>query len=155
MTHYYDMELCNYHDGAFDYNNWNCPLLTIGWLEKGKNYTKGSNFPFDLRDRIAFLRFAFSEKFPSILFRGYHECSLCKLDINHDATLYHSHVNLFVPDEKNVYVIPGRVDHYIEEHNYQIPNEVIKAIMNCPDPRTDDFKNLVKKVNNNSSSPLY
>ena len=47
MSYFRDLELCRYHSGPFDSSNWNCPLLSIGWLERTEDYVQEN---FDHRE---------------------------------------------------------------------------------------------------------
>ncbi len=84
-----------------------------------------------VRDRLAFLRFAFASAYASLLFRGWHQCSLClaKGVDNRRATLADSHINLLVPTSDCVFIAPGRIDHYIEKHAYLLPERFSLALM--------------------------
>lgn len=38
-----DLELCNYHSGAFEAGNWLVPLRAVGWLEHPPAFSTGSS----------------------------------------------------------------------------------------------------------------
>src|SRR5262249_21190553 len=114
MTYFADFSLCTYHDGPFQADSWQCPLLSVGWLDHPNAFPTGGWLAQDVRDRLAFLRFAFAEAYSAFEFRGLHTCSFCVAEgmkVSH-AWLRDSHVNLFVPGTDCVFVAPGRVDHY-------------------------------------------
>ena len=89
MAYFADFSACSYHRGPFDAGSWRCPLLAIGWLEYPNEFPKGGRLAEDVRDRLAFLRFAFSQAHSSHVFRGWHDCSWCRAD-GVKATLHDS-----------------------------------------------------------------
>jgi hypothetical protein len=82
MAYSKDFTVCTY----FDTGAWLCRLVAIGWIEHGKPFETG---PEDsaLVERIGVLREAFSATFPSLLFRGLHDCSICAVKSPSGATL--------------------------------------------------------------------
>ena len=154
MTYFADLSPCVYHHGPLDASSWRCPLLAIGWLEYPNEFPKGGQLVDNIRDRLAFLRFAFSQAYSS--FRGWHECSWCRAE-GMDAwraTLHDSHINILIPDIDRVYVAPGRIDHYMERHGYLPPKEFLLALMQCPDPRDGDYEAMLSRANGGVGSPL-
>lgn len=156
MTHFADFSPCTYHDGPFDSDNWRCPLLAVGWLEHPHEFPRGGELAQKVRDRIAFLRFASRLMYGEISFRGLHECSWCRSHgvVDLRATLSDSHTNLFIPATDRVFVAPGRIDHYVEQHGYLLPEEFLQALMQCPDPRTGDDETALCAANGGVTSPL-
>jgi hypothetical protein len=155
MTYYADFSLCTYGTGALDAASWQCPLLTVGWLEHPNVSSRGGRLAQDVRDRLAFLRFAFVEADVIPLFRGLHSCSLCVAEgIATRASLVDSHINILVPGTDCVFVAPGRVDHYVEKHGYVLPDVFVRALMLCPDPRSSDYEAALLRVNGGRTSPL-
>jgi hypothetical protein len=156
MTYFADLSPCSYHNGPFDAGNWRCPLLAVGWLDHPNDFPKGGQLAETVRDRLAFLRFAFANAYASILFRGWHQCSLClaKGVDNKRATLADSHINLLVPGGDCVFIAPGRIDHYVEKHAYLMPVRFSLALMQCPDPRDMAYESALFAANEKSDSPL-
>ena len=156
MAYFADLSPCVYHGGALDAGSWRCQLLAIGWLEYPNEFPKGGQFTDNIRDRLAFLRFAFAQAYPSQSFRGFHDCSWCRGEgiLGLGATLRDSHINLLIPDADCVYAAPGRIDHYVERHGYLLPNEFLRALMRCPDPRSDDYEPMLSRANRGVRSPL-
>jgi|SRR6516164_5096908 hypothetical protein len=153
MAYFADFSACSYHRGPFDAGSWRCPLLAIGWLEYPNEFPKGGRLAEDVRDRLAFLRFAFSQAHSSHVFRGWHDCSWCRAD-GVKATLHDSHINILVPDVNRVFIAPGRIDHYVERHGYLLPKEFLGALMQCPDPRDSNYETMLASANGGVGSPL-
>jgi hypothetical protein len=156
MTYFADFSLCTYHGGPLHADSWQCPLLAVGWLEHPNGFSTGGRLAQDVRDRLAFLRFAFVEAGAPFLFRGLHSCSLCVaegIDVSR-ARLLDSYVNILVPGTDCVFVAPGRVDHYVEKHGYLLPDVFLRALMLCPDPRSTDYEAALLRVNGGRNLPL-
>jgi len=150
MTYYKDFTECTY----FNNKEWQCRLMAIGWLENGKPYDKGSVYS-DVLDKIKLLNKEFRKAFPEIVFRGLHGCSLCKEKSNKENHLDNSCVNLFIPHQGFVFVAPGRIDHYIEEHGYKPPQSFIDSVLECHPPISIQYKNAMKSSNRGVNVPLY
>ena len=156
MAYFADFSRCTYHRGPLHADSWHCPLLAVGWLEHPNGFSTGGRLAQDVRDRLAFLRFAFAEADAPFLFRGLHTCSLCVAegtDVSR-AWLLESHVNILVPGVDCVFVAPGRVDHYVEKHGYLLPNVFLRALMLCPDPRNSDYEAGLLRVNGGHPTPV-
>lgn len=156
MSYFADFSPCTYNSGPYHAASWRCPLLAIGWLEHPNELPKGGQLADSVRDRIAFLRFASELVYSGIIFRGLHECSWCRSQGVDEwrATLWDSHINLFIPDTDRVFIAPGRIDHYVEQHGYLLPSEFLEALMRCLDPRTSHYEALLSRANGGVNSPL-
>jgi hypothetical protein len=75
-VHFTDLSPCRYHSGAYDSDCWRSPLLAVGWLEHPHAFPTGA-VPDWLCARIVQLNAQFRTRFPSLIFRGWHKCSLC------------------------------------------------------------------------------
>lgn len=150
MTHFRDLELIRYHNGPCDAEQWHCPLLALGWLERGKPFAIGV-CKLIFIEKLVELREQFKLAFPEFSFRGLHECSMCE----NGGGLNDSHVNLFIPGKKVVYLAPGRVDHYIQAHEYLPPQEFIEAVLSCPDPRSNRYASALINLNLGKRPPLF
>ncbi len=96
-------------------------LTAIGWLEKGKDFTKG-NTPKEIIEKI----YEFSKTSEMyIRFRGYHRCEFCDyVNVEFGAT------TILIAYENKIYICPALIAHYMEVHSYLPPNEFIKAVLN-------------------------
>jgi hypothetical protein len=147
VTYYPDLGPCDYFDpGWADY------LLAVGWLERGHDYRKGTPST------------AFVEKLTQLLqgpwqpvaFFGFELCGFCEpvitgyanglptMSVKHQAR---GGNNLFVPDDKLLYVAPELVKHYIEAHGYSPPDEFCAAVMRCPDMWSDEYFEALEGTN--------
>ncbi len=151
MTYFKDMTVCDYFGGRQD---WLCRLMAIGWLERDREYSRGYTDP-KLMDKLALLRREFGVQFPGIKFRGLHGCTLCATAGNSPVILKESHINLFIPTDGCVYVAPGRIDHYIQAHGYAPREHFVEAVLKCPSPASDEFRELLAKANRGYDAPLY
>jgi hypothetical protein len=151
MTYFKDMSVCTY----FGRGDWACRFMAIGWLESGRPYVKGTVNP-GLLQKLIELRREFGEiGFPGTMFRGLHGCTLCARGYDAPLMLLESHINLFIPAEGFVYVAPGRIDHYIETHGYAPPEYFVEAVMNCPSPSSQSFRDAMARANRGYDAPLY
>jgi hypothetical protein len=151
MTHFQDLDAVHYAGGPHDADNWNCPLLAIGWLERGKPFSTGTSSAAWI-DKLLTLRNSFGEAFEAYSFRGWHECSICETA---SGTLEESHVNLFIPGRGVIFLATGRVDHYMTAHGYAAPQAFIDAVMECPDPTTAAYAQVLFELNGGKRPPLF
>lgn len=155
MTHFKDLEFAHYHGhshgGPHCADEWKCSLLAVGWLEKNESLPTGSCSSLVIA-KLTELRHQFEVAFPRYSFRGLHECSMC----DGEAKLLHeSHVNLFIPGKDVIYMTPSRVDHYIDMHSYGPPQDFIDAVLLCPDPRSNQYKTILTRLNRGQQPPLW
>jgi len=154
MAHFTDLSPCQYHSGPFDYLNWSCPLVAVGWLEHPNAFNSGE-VPTHFASKLRALAEQAGEAFPEIQFRGLHDCSLCAFKVDGTSSLSGSHINLFIPGHHQVFVAPGRIDHYIEVHSYQPPFEFIDSVLSCPMPGSSEYRRRMTSANDGSESPLF
>ncbi len=150
MMYYKDFTECTYFNGG----EWLCRLMAVGWIENGKPFPKG---PTDKQviERIQALSEQFYDAFPSISFRGLHDCSVCVAAHDHRGTLEKSHINLFIPHRGFVFVVPGRVDHYINAHQYLPPESFIEALIVCPNPHSAEYRDAIQASNRGVDAPIF
>ena len=48
--------------------------------------------------------------------------------------------NLFVPGRDCIFVAPSMIVHYIDAHRYEPPEEFWRAVLDCPEMRSDAYK---------------
>jgi len=151
MTHFRELELIRYHNGPCDADEWHCPLLAVGWLEREESFTTGA-CPPSVLEKLRDLRGQFNLAFSEFSFRGLHECSFCETGVR---ALSDSHINFFIPGKDVIYLAPGRVDHYIQAHAYLPPQEFIEAVFGCPDPVSSEYTFALKELNHGRRPPLF
>ena len=126
MAYFDDLTRCDYfHDDKLP------PLLAVGWLEQGHEYSAGE-VPRGLLPRL--MNFLRSGKRPwPGTFLGGHVCSLCG-----DRKSY-GHRNLFIPGAGVVYAAPEGIIHYIAAHIYRPPVDFIDATLAAPDAESPEY----------------
>jgi len=149
MAYFRDMTVCTYFTGAA-HLDWFCRLIAIGWLESGHEFSTG---PADSRilEKLSLLRLEFGAMFPAIAYRGLHVCSLC----GDKEPLSGSHINLFVPTTGFVYAAPARIDHYIEAHQYVPPEHFVDALIECPNPKSAEYRAAMASANRGYDAPIF
>lgn len=167
MTYIKDFEECDYITHPKDHyqrivnfeyyinnksnylNNFNnlCKLpkmIAIGWLDKEYEYPKG-NVSEEVLNKIEIL-IRNPWGYGCGCFKGWHTCNICfeeYLRQNYDE-LYGSSggKNIYVPVNNDfLYVFPQLILHYIKIHNYCPPEEFQKAVLDCPDPLSQEYFN--------------
>lgn len=152
--HIPDLTPCRYHSGPFDAANWSVPLLAVGWLEHPAVFST-NEVPLPLLSRLRTLIAQSKSQYRQYGFRGTHECSLCAATSRVSPTeAGWSQENLFVPGAGAVYVVPGGIVHYIEEHAYVPPAAFLNALAVCPDVDSDDYPRALRRSNADTEPPL-
>jgi len=151
--HIKDLDLCRYHTGPFDADNWSVPLRAVGWLEHPQEFTTGvtsGEFASKLRMIVGQVRLAY----PHFGFRGGKDCSLClALGLKSPGPIW-SQENIFIPGSRVVYVAPGGVVHYVEMHEYLPPPEFVEGVLSCPDPQSKEYHAALRASNAGNEPPL-
>lgn len=150
MTYYADFTVCDY----FPSGEWLCRLIAVGWIEHGRPFPQGE-VRSDLTTKIRNLREEFGRWRPDLAVRGQHVCSICRASHGEPAPLDGSDINLFIPHPGFVFVAPGRVDHYIDHHGYLPPESFIDAVLACPSPSTDAYRDRLSASNRGVEAPFF
>jgi hypothetical protein len=98
-------------------------VRAIGWLEGNHSYRRGA-VPASFVDR---LKQHVRSAYQPVKIWGWHDCTLCPRD---GAARGAS--NVMIPTPELLYIAPGMVVHYIEDHDYHPPEEFIEAVLACP-----------------------
>ena len=113
MTFYKDLSAYRYScpDGLAYKNAYN-----FGWLARGQGYLKGVSVcsPRKIRD--------ISDKVSNCLMMGFHTCEFC----GHDTGYGNGEIWLRINDK--IFCGPRMVWHYMEAHEYKLPNEIDIAV---------------------------
>ena len=141
-----DLALCEYGFGPTDAKEWQVPLRAVGWLEHPHHYARGT-LPSSVRTRLLRLRDQTEDAFWHHGYCGLHDCSLCKAASGRLTPLHLSAINIFVPGNNCVYAAPGAIDHYFEAHTYWPPEEFCDAVLQCPDCRTPEYWEALRRSN--------
>lgn len=151
--HYDDLDVCRYHVGPFDAENWSVALRAVGWLEHPHAHNTGTSTEAFFTKLCALVSAA-RTAYPHYYFRGAHECSLCQASGLVSPGPIWSQENIFVPGVSCVYIAPGGVVHYVESHQYLPPQEFIEAVLRCPAYGSPEFHESLRNANRNQSIPL-
>jgi len=148
-----DFNLCRYHTGPFDADNWSVPLRAVGWLAHPHPFNTGATLPpfvSKLQNLVQQARSTFAH----CNFRGVMFCSICKSEgLNSPGPIW-SQENIFVPGDGVVYVAPGGIVHYVEAHSYLPPREFIDAVLRCPDCNSSEFRDALRAANAGAIPPF-
>jgi hypothetical protein len=99
-------------------------VVNIGWLEKGHRFPTG---PTSKEFQAALQELC--EK-PIHLHRGFHVCEFCAWKSRDDWSPI-GNGQIRIRDENGLwYVAPTMIYHYVDNHNYQPPDEFIMAVLN-------------------------
>ena len=101
-------------------------FFKVGWLESGFEYTKGS---IDTK-LIHKLKEVMSASLMQT--KGTHACPFC--------TKAHGSKEALILSKTRVYHVPEMIVHYIQDHEYQPPQEFLHALYFTPLPETPDHQ---------------
>lgn len=148
-----DLDLCRYHTGPFDADNWSVPLRAIGWLEHPHQFDTGAT-PSGLAARLQMLVKQGRSAYSHYNFRGVKFCSICKsAGLDSPGPIW-SQENIFVPGNGVVYIAPGGIVHYVEAHSYLPPREFIDAVFSCPKYGSHEFRDALHAANGGTAPPF-
>lgn len=102
--------------------NFGVKAIKVGWLDKGKPYTKAGNAPETL-EKIATLITKLEEIGPAVFTKGFHVCPFCQ------GTRSSTQFTIRIKDGKTFYDAPHMIIHYMLVHDYMPPQEFIDAVM--------------------------
>ena len=125
MTYFEDLSPCSYF-GAENASQ----LVAIGWLEKGREYTRGDLTPGFGPKLVALMRDAWQP----VHFMGPHFCQYCRI------TRAGGVKNLLVPGDGFLYVAPELVVHYVDAHEYTPPLAFQQAVLACPPAASHEYR---------------
>jgi hypothetical protein len=124
------------------------PVLNVGWLE-GDDFEKGGTsrefqnnlFQFCLDPNIVMIA------------RGFHECPYCNMSWINDHPDYGNNAHwmsigdgeIRVIGKSVLYAAPALIYHYVIAHHYRPPQEFIDAVLNGPQPGSDEHRAILKK----------
>ena len=113
-------------------------LKSLGWLGGGHDYVMGDVACED----VELLKTHLSEPWGCFAAAGMHECELCE----EQGRKHCDSRNLFVPgDDGIVFLVPGMIVHYIEEHRYYPPDSFVEVLRNCPPQGSPEFMQRMRE----------
>ncbi|WP_049804481.1 DUF7919 family protein [Microlunatus phosphovorus] len=106
------------------------PMVNIGWLGAGRSFPTGP-VPTDVIEKLMLL----TEDLHNIM-RGVHDCEFCQEEspIRLAAKVPRGYVSLGMGElhridvDETIFTAPSLVIHYIIQHNYQPPENFIRAV---------------------------
>lgn len=123
-----------------------------GYLWCGHSYPRGKV------DEVVFERLVAIAKKPLLCACGFHTCNLGSCGTTqeqHDGhlkfrygerTLFLGSSEILVPDDEVVYCAPNLILHYIRDHGYRPPECFCAAVLKCPAPDTEEYRERIKRV---------
>jgi hypothetical protein len=134
MAYYPDLSSCTYFGKEVAEK-----LIAVGWLDKEHSYATGVVSEDFIEKLIGFL----VEPWAPGYLMGYEECPYCILPSNkltyHATSIDIGALNLFVPGERFLYVMPSLAAHYILAHGYTPPPQFQQAVLRCPPMRSQEY----------------
>jgi len=145
-----DLELLRYDEGPFRAENWSAPLLAVGWLEHPNAFPTGA-----IDDAVISKLKALVEQARGRMdsFLGMMDCTFCRAANLPGPGPIWSQENVFIPGTNAVYVAPGGIIHYIEQHSYCPPSEFLQAVLQCPNLATRMYRDAIRTANHGIKPP--
>jgi hypothetical protein len=122
----------------------------VGYLARGHSVTKGTASEVFFECLVALV-----EK-PLFVFCGYHACDLgwCGLSLGGELTKFRykgrvirlGYTEILVPGDEVVYRAPSLILHYIPGHRYLPPQCFVEAVLNCPEPSSQEYSAAIKRI---------
>ncbi|HEU5101497.1 MAG TPA: hypothetical protein VFU22_20885 [Roseiflexaceae bacterium] len=133
MTYFPDLSPLTYF-GKADADK----LVAVGWLDEAHPYSQGEVSQTFL-DRLVEL---LAKPWAPAYLLGFHECPWCgeDADANYNGrSITVGALNLYVPGDGFLYVMPSLALHYIQAHGYAPPQEFCEAVLRCPTMRSREY----------------
>ena len=123
-------------------------VKTVGYLWSGHSYPKGK-----IEEVVLERLVAIAEK-PLLCAAGFHTCNLgfCIATLRSQPkfryrgrTLTLGSSEILVPDDEAVYCAPNLILHYIRHHRYRPPDCFCAAVLKCPAPDTEKYRERIRR----------
>lgn len=147
MSWFDDLSPCDYYGEANA-----ARFKAVGWLEEGREFRRGRVDPRFVHKLVLLL----GEPSPLERSTDPHYCSLCVFSRGpSEFHLFQSpgmpsvpmgNRNLVLPGAGFLYVAPSLVLHYMDAHQYVPPDEFIKAVLECPPIRSQEYQKAVQAL---------
>lgn len=137
MSYYADLT-------PYNYRNHSKVELNVGWLEKDHEFNIGE-VPVGFIEK---LRKYGEQKFTINNTRGFQLCHLCDEQIVGEAIkcATSSCEVRIVGTHGDVYACPKMIIHYVEAHGYLPPQQFVDAVINGPEPGSEEYTNIIKSL---------
>ena len=135
-------------------------LKYVGYLSGKQSFVTG------MTSETFFDRLVVLEEHPFLFACGYHNCDIggCRRNPKSyepqpslrykDRTLFLGDTDIYVPGEDVVYVAPSLILHYIQHHQYQPPSCFVEAVLNCPEPLSEEYCAAITRIAPEIKLPL-
>jgi hypothetical protein len=131
MAWHADLAECDY------FRTWDPSMLrSVGWLERGQPYPRGT-VDLQVFDKLIEL---LGDAWQSCMFLGHHQCDLCP------GNSKNGHRNLFVPGDGFLFVCPKLILHYIEDHQCSLPVEFCELALACSPMNSKEYLGVVEPL---------
>ncbi|AWM39925.1 hypothetical protein C1280_24920 [Gemmata obscuriglobus] len=114
-------------------------VRAVGWLHPDHSFPTGPVPP----GFSAALRAHAYDSWQPVLAMGPHFCELCSHPAP-GADRAGGARNFWIPSMSVVYVAPELIVHYVEDHQYQPPEEFVAAVLACPPQKSDAFLEMLR-----------
>ena len=152
MTHFADLTEYTYYPST-SITPKETPVYNVGWLSRDHPYTKGAT-SFEFRRRLWWLCQHPAEGTQT---RGFHLCDLCPLPTLPPGETTEQQWMLLDRHPKSSaeirvrgthcwYAAPTLVLHYVEKHEYQPPDEFVRAVMRTSPDLVQKWWHLVWRI---------
>jgi hypothetical protein len=127
----------------------NSTVQSVGYLSREHDFCKGetSEAVFDRLASLAMLRV--------LQWLGSHHCDLGSCGTSQQQSEHYwrgmkvpqyCSTDILVPDRTVIYVAPALILHYIRAHHYLPPACFLEAVLNCPEPGSEEYRGAIKKI---------
>ena len=124
MSYYKDLTPYNYH-------HYSEKEFNVGWLQEGYEFDKG-DVPEGFLEKLK----KYSDH-RMLQTKGWQSCHFCEEN-------EHSSDEIRIVSNSGIYyACPMMIIHYVEAHNYLPPQEFIDAVMEGPEPGSEEYKKLI------------
>jgi hypothetical protein len=126
MAYFPDLSPCTYFGSELAER-----LVAIGWLDEDHPYLQGHVNEAVLDNLFELLVRPWAPSY----FMGYADCPWCGEHYNavyKGRSLPVGAMNLFVPGDGFLYVMPSLAAHHMLSHRYAPPQEFCEAVLRCP-----------------------
>ncbi|HEV3440872.1 MAG TPA: hypothetical protein VG122_26190 [Gemmata sp.] len=109
-------------------------VRAVGWLHPDHPFSTGP-VPIAFLSRLKLFVSMSGESAKALFFGGFggfHTCEFCGRA--------HGSANFGVPADSLLYVAPEMIVHYIEQHDYQPPDQFVNAVMRSPLPDSEEYQ---------------
>ena len=123
----------------------------VGYLWFGHSYPKGKI------ERLVLERLVAIAEKPLVFAAGFHKCNLgfcgATQGLRGEPIFRYRGRNLalgsseiLVPDDETVYCAPNLILHYIRHHTYRPPECFCAAVLKCPAPDSEEYRERIRRV---------